>query len=82
MRHDGGHLGRKTQSKTQASSSSEHNSAIQMSEYFSNLSGLARGRYQQKVNLLGYDPYKLKKLDFSEDQALLPSVDYGLRVSW
>jgi hypothetical protein len=53
-----------------------------MSEYFSNLSGPARGRYQQKVNLLGFDPYKLKKSDFSEDQALLQSVDYGLRVSW
>ena len=38
------------QAKTQASSSSEHNSAIQMSEYFSNLSGPARERYQQKVN--------------------------------
>ena len=59
-----------------ASSSSEHNSAIQMSEYFSNLSGPARGRYQQKVNLLSFDPYNLKKSDFSEDQALLPSVDY------
>ena len=65
-----------------ASSSIEHNSAIQMSQYCSNLSGPARVRYQQKHNLLGFDPYKLKKSDFSEDQALFRSVDYGLRVSW
>lgn len=49
---------------------------IQFSEYFFSLDGPTKHRYCGKVNEIGFDPYALKKSDFSEDFAMIPRVEY------
>lgn len=62
---------------------------IQFSEYFFSLDGPTKHRYCEKVNEIGFDPYALKKSDFSEDFAMIPRVEYPdivnylvLQTSW
>lgn len=48
---------------------------MEESDYFGGLNGLARARYQEKVlKYIGYDPYTLKKNDFSVNLSDLPPV--------
>ena len=52
-----------------------------MSSYFNSLDPIARGRYEEKLTLLGLptlgDPYELWKMDkFVEDMSLWPPVEY------
>ena len=49
---------------------------IQYSNYFAGLEGPAKLRYQEKITVCGFDPYALRKSDFSEDIELLPWVQY------
>ena len=49
---------------------------IQFSEYFFSLDGPTKHRYCEKVNEIGFDPYALKKSDFSEDFAMIPRLEY------
>ena len=45
-------------------------------EYVKHLDEPARSRYREKIAAhIGYDPYELKKSDFSRDLADLPSVE-------
>ena len=62
---------------------------IQFSDYFAGLDGPAKSRYKEKVIECGFDPYALKRSDFSENIALLPNVQYPnivnylvLQTSW
>ena len=62
---------------------------IQYSEYFAGLEGPAKSRYQEKITVCGFDPYALRKSDFSENIELLPNVQYPdivnylvLQTSW
>ena len=62
---------------------------IQYSDYFVGLEGPAKSRYQEKVTVCGFDPYALRKSDFSENIELLPKVQYPdivnylvLQTSW
>lgn len=59
------------------------------SEYFYTLDGPTRERYKQKANLVGFDPFDLRKSDLSEDLGLIPGVEYPdivnyliLQTSW
>lgn len=59
------------------------------SQYYYNLSGPAKARYKEKVYICGFDPYILKKSEFSEDMIYLPAVEYPdianylvLHTSW
>ena len=45
-------------------------------EYVKHLDEPARSRYREKITAhIGYDPYQLKKGDFSRDLADLPAVE-------
>ena len=62
---------------------------VQYSDYFVGLEGPAKSRYQEKVTVCGFDPYALRKSDFSENIELLPKVQYPdivnyllLQTSW
>ena len=62
---------------------------IQYSDYFAGLEGPAKLRYQEKITVCGFDPYALRKSDFSENIELLPKVQYPdivnylvLQTSW
>ena len=62
---------------------------IQYSDYFAGLEGPAKSRYQEKLTVCGFDPYALRKSDFSENIELLPNVQYPdivnylvLQTSW
>ena len=62
---------------------------IQYSDYFVGLEGPAKSRYQEKVTVCGFDPYALRKSDFSENIELLLKVQYPdivhylvLQTSW
>ena len=62
---------------------------IQYSDYFADLEGPAKSRYQEKITVCGFDPYALRKSDFSENIELLPNVQYPdivnylvLQTSW
>ena len=48
----------------------------QYSDYFSCLEGPAKSRYQEKITVCGFDPYALRKRNFSENIELLPNVQY------
>lgn len=61
----------------------------QYSDYFAGLEGPAKLRYQEKITVCGFDPYALRKSDFSENIELLPKVQYPdivnylvLQTSW
>jgi len=49
---------------------------LQYSDYFAGLEGPAKSRYQEKITVCGFDPYALRKSDFSETIELLPKVQY------
>ena len=51
---------------------------IQYSDYFAGLEGPGKLRYQEKIAVCGFDPYALRKSDFSENIQLLPKVQYLL----
>ena len=63
---------------------------IQYSDYFAGLEGPVKSRYQEKITVCGFDPYALRKSDFSENIELLPNVQYPdinvnylvLQTSW
>ena len=59
------------------------------SEYYTGLTGSAKTRYREKVFKCGFDPYMLKKSEYSENLADYPSVEYPdivnylvLQTSW
>lgn len=49
---------------------------IVFDDYWLTLDDITKARYRYKALLYGFDPYKLKKSDFSEDLSLLPAVQY------
>ena len=62
---------------------------VQFSDYFAGLDGPSKLRYREKVSICGFDPYSLKKSDYSENVELLPIVQYPdivnylvLQTSW
>lgn len=66
-----------------------HEQNIQFSEYYATLDDAVKVRYKEKVTLCGFDPYQLKKSDYSEDFKLFPNVEYPdiinylvLQTSW
>lgn len=72
-----------------ATASHASTAAPVFSEYYSSLDNACKARYREKVNLCGFDPYTQKKLDFSDDLALLPKIEYPdivnylvLQTSW
>jgi hypothetical protein len=52
---------------------------LKFSEYYSNLSGPV-ARYTEKVHFCGFDPYSLKKSEYSEDSTHLPAVEYPDKI--
>ena len=61
---------------------------IDFDDYWLTLDAATKARYREKV-LCGFDPYKVKKGDYSEDFGLLPAVQYPdivnyfvLQCSW
>lgn len=72
-----------------AASGGVHDVNTQYSDYFAGLEGPAKSRYQEKITVCGFDPYALRKRDFSENIELLPNVQYPdivnylvLHTSW
>ncbi|XP_022785983.1 uncharacterized protein LOC111326282 [Stylophora pistillata] len=59
-----------------ASSEGVPNVNIQYSDYFVGLEGPVKSRYHGKITVCGFDPYALRKSDFSENIELLPNVQY------
>ena len=62
---------------------------IQYSDYFAGLEGPTKSRYKEKITVCVFDPYALRKSDFSENIELLPNVQYPdivnylvLQTSW
>ena len=62
---------------------------IRLSDYSESLEFSARAWYKEKTKIRGFDPYPLKKSDFSEDFASLPPIEYPdivnylvLQTSW
>ena len=58
---------------------------VTFSKYYSNVTGPAMARYQEKVELCGFDPYLLNKSDCSGELAKFPCVIveyYVLETSW
>ncbi|PFX18434.1 DNA-directed RNA polymerase III subunit RPC5 [Stylophora pistillata] len=49
---------------------------IVFDDYWLTLDDVTKARYCDKALLFGFDPYKLKKSNFSEDLSLLPTVQY------
>ncbi|XP_078658592.1 uncharacterized protein LOC144903975 [Branchiostoma floridae x Branchiostoma belcheri] len=47
-----------------------------LSPYAQSLCAVAKGRYQEKVAKIGFDPYALGRSAFLSDLALLPDVEY------
>ena len=54
-------------------------SSINNITFYSNVTGPAEARYQEKVELCGFDPYLLNKMDRSEELAkfLCVIVEYS-----
>ena len=46
------------------------------SDYCLSLDDVSKLRYLEKIRLCGFDPYGLKKSEYSEDFALLPKIEY------
>lgn len=55
--------------------SSSHTDIV-FDDYWLTLDDITKARFRYKALLYGFDPYKLKKSDFSEDLSLLPAVQY------
>ena len=45
-------------------------------DYSESLEFSARVWYKKRTKICGFDPYSLKKSDFSEDFASLPQIEY------
>lgn len=46
-------------------------------QYLDSLTGSSKGRYLEKISLIGgIDPYTIKKSDLTSDVLLLPSISY------
>ena len=72
-----------------ATASHATSAASTFSDYYASLDNTSKARYREKVSLCGFDPYYIKKADFSEDLALLPKIEYPdivnylvLQTSW
>jgi len=68
---------------------SVNENVLETSEYYNTLRGPAKERYEKKIEEIGFDPYALRKSEFSEDLTYLPTVDYPdivnylvYRTSW
>ena len=55
---------------------------VQFSDYFAGLDGPSKLRYRKKVSICGFDPYSLKKSDYSENVELLPNVQHIKLLSY
>ena len=84
VRHVGGIL-----ISNMASSNKVSSRTPVLSEYCNSLSGPAKARYKDKVDICGFDPYSLKNSDFEDDPERLPTVKYPdifnyfvLQTSW
>lgn len=69
--------------------SQEGDESVIFSDYYHSLDDVSKLRYREKVGVCGFDPYNLKKSDYSEDFALLPKVEYPdivnylvIKASW
>ena len=49
---------------------------IQYSDYFAGVEGPVKSRYQEIITVCGFNPYALRKSDFSNNMELLPNVQY------
>ena len=72
-----------------ASADAPSSESVPFSENYGSLTGSAKARYRVKVLICGFDPYMLKKSEYSEDLVDYPSMEYPdivnylvLQTSW
>ena len=59
-----------------ATASHASTAATVFSDYYATLDNTSKARYRENFALCGFDPYSIKKADFSDDLALLPKIEY------